>query len=459
MAIKGISGWQVFQQVDGYADIVIRYEKDGGAESGAHKAPAILRLRACVYSEKDGRTVVPWCEAAASADGEAAQDAVICTIPHVPAGGPYYVQIQGDFCDEKGNVSTHDLGMVRHIGVGDLFLIAGQSNAAGWARGLHCDEPDIRVRVFEQGQWDMAAQPFWAAGGAGAFLSFGKELADVLGYPIGLIPQAIGGSPIDTWVKGGMYLERVRRCVTPVCPNIKAVLWYQGCSDTTAQLYPVYEDKFYDFLREVRGMFQDEQLPVITFQLNRVRGGEVIEEEGYNHIREIQRQIAAGTDNCYLIPTIDLLHMSDEVHNGAMDNHALGLRAADVALDELYHRRDSVKAPVFKEAYLEADGQTVTVWLEHITSFPQRTNYSAKEDFPVQFTDEAGKIMTAGYKTRKYDASFDRNRMEIVLERKVSGRLYMSINAGLDPRGLLYDFETTLPVVSAYKVEVKRCAE
>ena len=57
----------------------------------------------------------------------------IITVKNLPAGGLYTFLYDLCFLDESGNKYSYGgNSMARHIGVGDVFIIAGQSNAAGW---------------------------------------------------------------------------------------------------------------------------------------------------------------------------------------------------------------------------------------------------------------------------------------------------------------------------------------
>ncbi len=86
-----------------------------------------------------------------------------------------------------------------------LYLLAGQSNMAG--RGAVSErDKKAHPRVFvlnRLNRWVPATDPLhfdksWA--GVGPGLTFGKELAEAdPNVIIGLIPCAVGGSPISAW--------------------------------------------------------------------------------------------------------------------------------------------------------------------------------------------------------------------------------------------------------------------
>src|SRR5437868_6426054 len=92
-----------------------------------------------------------------------------------------------------------------------LFLLVGQSNMAG--RGV-VEEQDkvVNPRVLmlnKEGQWVPAVDPLHfdkPTVGVGLGKTFGQIIAEANpGVTIGLIPCAVGGSPIDAWKPGVFY--------------------------------------------------------------------------------------------------------------------------------------------------------------------------------------------------------------------------------------------------------------
>ncbi|HCQ00632.1 MAG TPA: hypothetical protein DIT99_08015, partial [Candidatus Latescibacteria bacterium] len=84
------------------------------------------------------------------------------------------------------------------MGVGDLWIIAGQSNAAGYGRGPALDPPELGIHILKNEEvWDVAAQPLndttrsthpnleQANPGHAPYLRFARDLKSALGYPIG----------------------------------------------------------------------------------------------------------------------------------------------------------------------------------------------------------------------------------------------------------------------------------
>lgn len=51
--------------------------------------------------------------------------------------------------------------MIHHLGIGDLFVITGQSNSAGYGKDPIFDPPELGIHLLKNnGRWDMASHPF-----------------------------------------------------------------------------------------------------------------------------------------------------------------------------------------------------------------------------------------------------------------------------------------------------------
>ena len=92
-----------------------------------------------------------------------------------------------------------------------LFLLVGQSNMAGRGVVTPADQKeDPRVLTLnKEGAWVPAVDPIHfdkTSAGVGLGRTFGITLAGATpGVTIGLIPCAVGGSPIDSWRPGAFY--------------------------------------------------------------------------------------------------------------------------------------------------------------------------------------------------------------------------------------------------------------
>jgi hypothetical protein len=158
-----------------------------------------------------------------------------------------------------------------------LYLLIGQSNMAG--RGLL--DPAMSVssdRVLkytsEEG-WAPGTEPLHAfksrKGGAGLAASFARAMAD--GEPdvtIGLIPCAVGGTPLSRWMKGGdLYekaVDRTRKAMHD--GTLKGILWHQGESDSKQEeTARTYGDRLAQMVTDLREDLDVGEVPFVAGHL------------------------------------------------------------------------------------------------------------------------------------------------------------------------------------------------
>lgn len=227
-----------------------------------------------------------------------------------------------------------------------LFLLAGQSNMAG--RGELADEdraPHPRVWAFDRDRrWQPAVDPIHfdkpiAAVGPGR--SFGLAIARA--FPdahVGLIPAAVGGSPISAWRPGVRYDEtgafpwdeaiaRVKEAIRD--GELKAILWHQGESDAKADAAPEYEARLRDLISRFRTTLGDPELPFLVGQLGRFPGRPW--DRWWEQVDAAHRRVAADTRNVVFVSSAGLADKGDHLHFSAEAARELGARYARAYLD------------------------------------------------------------------------------------------------------------------------------
>ena len=136
-----------------------------------------------------------------------------------------------------------DLTTVEPVGVGEVFIVAGQSNSAN-----HGDFPlsptDFRVSTWSSGGWRFGSDPQPAATGNGGspWPVLGDLLANRYDVPIGFLSVGYGGTKVDRWVPDQNDLfPRISEALDAVQPSgARAILWHQGESNaggTTSEEY------------------------------------------------------------------------------------------------------------------------------------------------------------------------------------------------------------------------------
>ncbi|UCH36478.1 MAG: hypothetical protein JSV65_09030 [Armatimonadota bacterium] len=129
------------------------------------------------------------------------------------------------------------------FGVGDVFVIAGQSNAAGHGDGFIADRSGLVSVMTDGGGWALAdeSERMPGAMGAGsAWPMLGELLALSERVPVGFINVAVGGASSEQWLPDGDLYPALKRALSG--RRVRAVLWHQGESDavngsTTEQTY------------------------------------------------------------------------------------------------------------------------------------------------------------------------------------------------------------------------------
>ena len=151
------------------------------------------------------------------------------------AGGWYRLEIRR--LNQKTVMAT---GTVEPIGVGEVFLIAGQSYATNCNDELLLvQDAKARVSVWnpKTNSWGIANDPQPApdgSDGGSIWPPFGDEIANRLGMPVGLVNVAVGATSSHQWMPGGVLHQRLLETGMRT-QRFRAVLWQQGESDVLAE--------------------------------------------------------------------------------------------------------------------------------------------------------------------------------------------------------------------------------
>lgn len=362
---QGPSDWEIIQQENGQAQITLGGTfsvPDTALNVGVDHAVPVVR----VVSEEDNSRIIPWTPAQYTLTEPEAFRGTWSIALQVPAGGLYRIETGVDSAGADGTYVWMFRGDLRfHIGVGNIFVIAGQSNAAGFGQDPAADAPQPGVHVYRgNGSWNLAVHPLNESTDAGdensnteirvtgtsPFLSFGKMFRQLSGCPVGLVPAAKGGSPIDLWDKDGdgmLYRNMLRKL--RLCGGKTAgILWYQGCADTVGDAPHVYEKKYRNMIRYIREDL-GRQVPFFTFQINRELSSPY--DEGWGIVREVHRQVACDTPDVYILPTLNC-SLCDDVHNNSGSNVLLGERMGRLCAHVLYGAAEFAAPDIERAAFV-----------------------------------------------------------------------------------------------------------
>jgi hypothetical protein len=223
-----------------------------------------------------------------------------------------------------------------------IFLLAGQSNMAGRAR-VEAQDSVVNTRVLrldKDMKWVPAVEPLhWdkpAIIGVGPGRSFGLAIAarDPAAR-IGLVPAAVGGSPIASWEPGALdaatnthpYDDAMARLrVARKDGSVRAILWHQGESDATPARSVVYAEKLRALIARFRSELGDPTLPFVIGQLGQF--GARPWSADVRRVDSVHRAIAATVPNVAYVSSDGLRDKGDAVHFDGPAARALGERYA-----------------------------------------------------------------------------------------------------------------------------------
>lgn len=270
----------------------------------------------------------------------------------LPTGGPYTVEL----------ACGRERVAVKDVFVGDLWLMAGQSNMEGVGNICDADTPHPLVRNFSMARrWELAKDPLHylaespdkvhgggpadpaliargkrlAGKGVGVGVPFGKLMHARTKVPQGLIATAHGGTSMAQWdpalkdkggdsLYGSMWLS-----LQAVGQPVAGMLWYQGCSETHPAAAEVYTARMQDLVAAVRRDLGQPRLPWVIVQIGRVVEKRA-DPSAWNSVQEQQRLLPTVIPHCDVVPAVDLA-LDDLIHIAGSAFPELAQRMARVA--------------------------------------------------------------------------------------------------------------------------------
>lgn len=170
-----------------------------------------------------------------------------------PAGGWYQASVRV----RRGDATLAETS-VAHVGVGEVFVVAGQSNSANHGEEKQKPASD-RVVAFTGSRWRSATDPQpGATGSGGSFLPpFADAIAAKFNVPVGLVAVGVGATSVREWLprgtrfaqpptltgnvkqlesgewesRGTLFANLEARLKALGPQGFRAVLWHQGESD------------------------------------------------------------------------------------------------------------------------------------------------------------------------------------------------------------------------------------
>jgi len=277
-------------------------------------------------------------------------------------GGPYTVTISDD---ESAETFTD-------LYVGDVWILAGQSNMEGMGRNT-ADElaaaanPNPIVRAYRPDKKWVAATPvshqislsedpyiktFWDNAvetcavevsdrpmmfyrGVGPGVYIGKRMLENTDVPQGIVPCAVGGTPIEKWIPSGednFYYAALR---TMHCAggNFRGMFWCQGEGNPNWEVYPSQLQSIRDGICKE---FDLKELPTVVGQSGHFKAPDAFKTENqyiWSRFREMQRKLPETLEKVITVACNDL-SLDDLIHVSSDGHKIFGRRMAD-AMDHL----------------------------------------------------------------------------------------------------------------------------
>lgn len=172
-------------------------------------------------------------------------------MPHVKAAGMVYRRLRVSFYAADGNEVARWTSP--RFAVGEVFLAAGQSNAATHGETRQTSAIAMNRMVNPQNQewlplrdpmpvatnWSEAEFGGRAEPGGSPWPIFADALSQDLGVPVAIVSVGYGGTSSAQWQKGnarGLYPRLISAASALSGCSFRAVLWHQGESDAIDQV-------------------------------------------------------------------------------------------------------------------------------------------------------------------------------------------------------------------------------
>ncbi|MDH4391459.1 MAG: sialate O-acetylesterase [Aquabacterium sp.] len=205
---------QVIQRTGTTTDVAVR-----GTAPGADQVQARLVARAGYAGASTA-----WAPLAVDNTGRYAG-----VVPAV-AGGWYDLEVRS----QRGAVNL-PVSAVERVGVGEVFIIAGQSNSANWGSAAQTpgdDRVSALAAAYSGWQWARDPQPHANGGRGSPWPAFGTRFAADTGLPVAVVAVGVGGTVVAQWQPTASLYPRLKSAIQALGQRgFRAVLWHQGETD------------------------------------------------------------------------------------------------------------------------------------------------------------------------------------------------------------------------------------
>jgi hypothetical protein len=194
--------------------------------------PDRIEARAVVMAGANSGTTTDWQTIKANPGGGAFSG----ILTNVPAGGWYQLEVRSVTGPTPSATATRT-----KVGVGDIYLTAGQSNSANHGAPTYTPADDrVCARLAVSGSsWRQGYDPMPIATGTGGspWSRLGALLAAADNLPVGFLCVGVGATQVSEWQPGtANYDSLLKPALQSLGTGFRAVLWHQGESDSIANV-------------------------------------------------------------------------------------------------------------------------------------------------------------------------------------------------------------------------------
>ncbi len=354
-------------------------------------------------------------------------------------------------------------GRVETVGVGDLFLIAGQSNADGRGAAMvemNPENPYIGVK-YNQGKWSKGGDPSSNEGPtASPWPIVLNSLIPDHKIPVGYITAAMGSTVArqwrrvegatakNAWGEGGMFARAVEIVTTATggTMKIKAVLYHQGENDMTHHNklnvkgdYAAYKEHLTAVVSDLWDAFH---APVLVGQITNLASADSKRKENDN-IRRAQQEI--WSEHAHAVQgaiTYDIMP-TDGVHYKTADNMRVYAGRWTAAIQRGVYGEKKMAYPSLQGVRKTGDKQFTLTYDQplRIAAWDGKENAKA-----VGFSFvNGGELLTDA---QVVSTTIEANDVRVELDRPVSSEWKINYGSGADGQGgaTLRGKTTDLPV-------------
>ena len=349
---------------------------------------------------------------------------------------------------------TELVAEVQCVGIGDVFVITGQSNADG--RGdahiiLEQNNPFTGTK-YRKNTWSRGDDPSANDGDHGsAWPMVLNELIPDQKIPIGYIQAAVGSTVVKQWRKGGSMYTRMLAIVTSATDGnmkVRAVLYYQGENDIThhnkLSVLGNYNEYVENLMAAATDFHNDLKCPMLIGQITNLAS----ERDRNDNIRRGQQyawanhpDVLPGAVAYDILPT-DGVHYRDE-----MNMRAYARRWTTALLSSVYGQKDFVN-PKLNQAEL-LDANTVHLVFDRKLKIETWNGKGGNKAFGFRFKDNTVVLTDQDV----ISTAISDKEVTVRLGKPVKPGVLMSYGSGKDGQGqpILRDTISDQPVCMVFE--------